>query len=249
MSVSEVGVQSFLHRMNRRAPLSDHARDTFLALPARRETYATYRDIVREGDATKGCCLVAEGFVSRYKTLPNGGRQINSFHFAGEMVDLQSALLLIADHGIRTHVPTAVLVYDSTDILALSEEYPEWGRALWFDTLVDAAVFREWMLNVGRRSAISRVAHLLLELAWRSQELGLSDGRTFIMPVTQVDLADATGLSAVHTNRSLQRLRADGLIRTYGRKVVIEERAQMVSLSNFHEMYLHPEGPRLPVAA
>lgn len=203
LSVSEIGVERFLRRIEDRAPLSDIARTAFFALRPRAEKYANYRDIVREGEPTRGCCLLAEGFVSRYKTLPSGGRQINSFHYGGEMVDLQSALLLVSDHGIRAHVATTVLVYETDDILKLTTDYPEWGRALWFDTLVDAAIFREWMLNVGRRPAVSRIAHLLLELAWRSHQAGVSDGRTFAMPVTQLDVADATGLSAVHTNRSI----------------------------------------------
>ncbi len=249
MSSPESGVELFLRRVERGGALSARARDAFLALKPRQEDHANYRDIVREGDPTRGCCLITQGFVSRYKTLPNGGRQINSFHFAGEMVDLQSALLMVADHGIRSHAPTITLVYDSSDVLSLAADEPEWGRALWFDTLVDAAVFREWMLNVGRRPALSRIAHLLLELAWRSHKIGLSDGRTFTMPVTQVDLADATGLSPVHTNRSLQRLRETGLIRTYGRTVVIEERGELMALANFDETYLHPEGPRKPFAA
>jgi CRP-like cAMP-binding protein len=130
VSVIDLGVERFLRRIENRAPLSDRARSAFVGLPSRRESYQTYRDIVREGEATRGCCLLAEGFVSRYKTLPTGGRQINSFHYAGEMVDLQSALLLVSDHGIRTHVATTVLVYASTDILELAVDYPEWGRAV-----------------------------------------------------------------------------------------------------------------------
>jgi CRP-like cAMP-binding protein len=182
--------------------------------------------------------------VSRYKTFPNGERQINSFHLPGDKVDLQSALLLVAAHAIRTHAPSTIVTFDCQDVIKLAEDYPEWGRAFWFDTMVDSAVFREWMLNVGRRTAVSRIAHLLLEFAWRLKFIGESDGTKFVLPVTQADLADAAGLSAVHTNRSLQRLREDKLIRTYGRTVIIEQPADLARLASFDPRYMHPEGPR-----
>lgn len=244
MSEYHGAIQLFLKRIEGRRPLSQEARDAFLALEARTDRFDTYRDIVSEGARTTRCCLIAEGCASRYKTLPNGGRQINSFHFPGDMVDLQSGLMVVADHGIRTHSPTTILWYECNDILRLAADFPEWSRALWFDTLVEAAIFREWTVNVGRRSAAERTAHLLLEIAWRLEEIGESDGRTFKMPVTQVDLSDAVGLSPVHTNRTLQKLRESGMIRTYGKTIVIENREAMVRQAAFDDRYLHPEGPR-----
>lgn len=226
--------------------MPETARRALFDLKQGRETYETYRDIVREGDVTERCCLIETGFASRYKTLPNGGRQINSFHFPGDLIDLQSALLTVADHGIRTHAPTTIVTFDCQDILKLAQEHAEWGRAFWFDTMIDSSIFREWMLNVGRRTAVSRIAHILLEIAWRMEAIGLSDGRKFIIPVTQADLADAAGLSAVHTNRSLQRLREDGLIRSYGKTVVIEQREELARVGSFDARYMHPEGPRQP---
>lgn len=244
MSETVTAIELYLRKVEGRYPLSAKARRALYDLPSNRQTYETYRDIVREGERTTRCCLMESGFVSRYKTLPDGGRQINSFHGPGEMVDLQSSLLLIADHGIRTHMPTTVLTFGCQDLLRLAEEWPEWGRAFWFDTMVDSSIFREWMLNVGRRSAVSRVAHLLLEFAWKFKAIGRSDGKKFALPVTQTDLADAAGLSAVHTNRSIQKLREDGLIRTYGKTVVIEDEEQLMRLASFNSRYLHPEGPR-----
>ena len=249
MSDTDPGVKLFLRKVEGRHPLSDEARQAFLSLPYKRHSVALYRDVVREGKRSFTCCLMSEGVVSRYKTLPNGGRQINSFHIPGDMIDLQSALMLVADHGIRTHTPTVVLDFDCFDILQLSSDYAEWGRALWFDTMVDSSIFREWMLNVGRRPAVSRVAHLLLEFAHRLHSIGESDGFKFTLPVTQIDLADAAGLSSVHTNRSLQRLREDGLIRTYGKTVVIEKRQELARLATFESTYLEPEGPRMPLLA
>lgn len=244
VSEANTAIELYLRRVEGRHPLPAAARQALYDLPRKRQTFDIYRDVVREGERTRRCCLVETGFVSRYKTLPTGGRQINSFHTAGDMVDLQSSLLLVADHSIRTHTPTTILTFDCQDVLRLAHEWPEWGRAFWFDTMVDSAIFREWMLNVGRRSAVSRVAHLMLELAWKFKAIGESDGKKFVLPVTQADLADAAGLSAVHTNRSMQKLREDGLIRTYGKTVVIEDEAALSRLASFNPLYLHPEGPR-----
>ena len=235
----------YLEKIERRAPLSPAARAAFLALPTRERSFGTYRDIVREGDRTTHSCFIKSGLVSRYKTLRNGSRAIVSFHIRGDMVDLQSSLLLIADHGIRTHVPTTIVEYQHEHLLRLAADYAEIGRAFWFDTLIDGSIFREWTLNVGRRTARERIAHLLLEMAYRMQLAGLSDGQTMVLPISQADLADAVGISPVHINRSLQSLRAEGLIRTYGNTVVIEKWDEMAEMSDFTPIYMHPEGPRM----
>lgn len=234
----------YMSKVERGMPLSSEAKAAFLTLKTKSFSFETYRDIVSEGQHTTRCCLLASGFVSRYKTLANGGRQINSFHLPGDMIDLPASLIRIADHGIRTHTASEVVTFDADDILELAERFPEWGRAFWFDTLVDSGIFREWTLNVGRRTASARIAHLMLELAWRMAAIGRSDGRTFVMPVTQIDLADAVGLSPVHTNRTLQALREAGMIRTYSRTVIIEDRERMVEEAEFDDRYLHPKGPR-----
>lgn len=233
----------YVRKLERGIPLSEEAKVAFMALKTKVFYHETYRDIVSEGEHTKRCCLLSSGFVSRYKTLANGGRQINSFHIPGDMIDLPASLIRVSDHGIRTHTASDVVTFDSDEILELAERYPEWGRAFWFDTLVDSAIFREWTLNIGRRTATARVAHLMLELAWRMAAIGMSDGRTFVLPVTQTDLADAVGLSPVHTNRTLQSLREAGMIRTFSRTVIIEDRERMVQESEFDDAYLHPQGP------
>ncbi len=235
-----------LAKLMSRAPLSKQAQQAFLGLSAQAEGFAIYRDIVREGEPTKRCCFVEQGLVSCYKSLRNGGRQIVSFHFAGDLIDLQSSLIKVSDHGIRTHAPTIVHTVACKDVLQVAADFPELARAFWFETLVDGAIFREWTLNVGRRNARERTAHLLLEFAYRLRAIGLSDGQEFVMPVTQTDFADAVGLSPVHVNRSLQSLRADALIRTFNKTVVIDDVDALVREANFKANYLHPEGPRNP---
>lgn len=244
MSVDASILLPYLAKIERRRSLSDRARKAFLALPLQMHSYDLYRDIMKEGDRPTRCCLIIDGVVSRYKVLKNGSRQINSFHFAADMVDLHASLLTVADSGIRTHTPTTLVTIDCENILDLAAEYPEWARAFWFDTLIDSSIFREWTVNIGRRTAAARVAHLLLEIAARLEQIGQSDGRSFFLPITQSDLADAVGLSAVHTNRSFQRLRQSGAIRTHGRNIVIEDYPALASEASFDPVYLHPEGPR-----
>jgi CRP-like cAMP-binding protein len=215
-----------------------------LAVPARRRDYGTHQDVVREGDEPGHCCFVESGMVSRHKTLRDGNRQIVSFHIAGDMVDLSSALVVVADHGIRTHSTTTIITVPHGDILRLAAEFPELGRAFWYDTLIDAAVFREWTVNVGRRSGLARTAHLLMEFAYRFRAAGMMDGNSFELPVSQADLSDALGISSVHLNRMLQSLRRDGYIRTVSKTVWIQRWDDLVEVAGFTSAYLHPEGPR-----
>jgi CRP-like cAMP-binding protein len=236
----------YLAKLERRSPLSEESREALLGLPSRLRPLEAYRDIIREGDRPAHCCLVVNGLVSRYKTLRNGSRQILSFHFAGDMVDLQGALVVIADHGVRAHIPSEIALIEHAEILELAARLPEVGRALWFDTLIDAAVFREWMVNVGRRTALQRTAHLLLELHYRMSEIGATDGDSFSLPVSQADLSDALGISPVHLNRTLQWLRAERLIRSISRTVIIEDPVRLTEIAGFQPNYLHPEGPRAP---
>lgn len=244
MTQPSPSISRYCAKLERRRALTDEARAAFLTLPTIAETYPTYSDVVREQDRPTRSCFIESGLVSRYRTLRNGNRQILSFHIPGDMVDLQSALVIVADHGIRTHAPTVVVSVAHSDLLNLAAAYPEIGRAFWFDTLVDAAIFREWTVNVGRRNARERTAHLLLELAERFRAVGLLQDDTFELPVVQFDLSDALGITSVHLNRTLQWLRKHRLIRTHSRAVTIENWSEMIRLSGFDKVYLHPEGPR-----
>jgi CRP-like cAMP-binding protein len=183
----------YLAKLESRKPFSPEARAAFEALPGHLRTYEANRDIVAEGERPHVSCFVDSGLVSRYKSLPDGGRQIVAIHIAGDMVDLQSALLIVADHAIRTHTRTNIVQFAHADLLRVAGEYPEIARAFWFDTLVDASIFREWTVNLGRRSARERTAHLLLELAWKLHAAGLMNGDSFELPISQIDLADALG--------------------------------------------------------
>jgi CRP-like cAMP-binding protein len=163
---------------------------------------------------------------------------------AGDLMDLPSALLLIADSTLRTHTPSVVIEVSEVDILRLAEDYPEIGRALWFDTLVDASIFREWSLNLGRRNGRQRVAHLLMEIGYRLEDAMLGSKSDFPLMITQTDMADAVGLTAVHVNRSIQWLRGQGYIATRKGHVVIPDWDNLADFCAFRLLYLHTEGLR-----
>ena len=163
-------------------------------------------------------------FACRYKLLPGGRRQIMSFHIPGDIPDLQSLHLEIMDHGLATVVASKVAFIPHDAVRSFLRAHPRIADVFWRDTLIDAAVFREWVVNVGRRDAYARLAHVMCEVYVRLRAIGLVNGQAFEMPITQAELGDATGLSTVHVNRTIQELRGNGLISTpKSGRVVIED--------------------------
>ena len=235
-------IAKFVAKLNRRQPLSHVENAALLALRVETHRYAAFHDILRDGGRPERCTMVEDGLISRHRILRDGARQILAFHMPGDMIDLQAMLMPVLDHALHAHTPTLTVSVAHDDLMALTARHPAIARALWFDTLADAAIAREWTVNVGRRSAQARTAHLLLEFATR---LDTPAGRgDFELPVTQAGMADALGLTHVHTNRMIQWLRARRYIRTVGRRVTIENWEEMRKLSGFDPGYLTPEGPR-----
>lgn len=227
-----------LDRWGRRVSLSEDDRSAILALPCTRRTFHRDAYLVREGEPAQNCHLLLSGFAYRQKLISQGSRQIISIHIAGEFVDLQNALLDIADHNVQSLTRSEVAVIPRAALVDLIATRPTIGRAVWLDTLVDASIFREWVVNVGRRDAKARIAHLLCELMLRLRSAG--DGETVCdFPLTQEQLADATGLTAVHTNRTLQVLRKDGLIKLSDSKLTVLDWDRLAEEGDFNERYLH----------
>jgi CRP-like cAMP-binding protein len=195
--------------------------------------------IVREGERPSQSCLIIEGYACRSKTTDSGKRQILSIHIPGEIPDLQSLHLHVMDHDLTTQSRSTVGFISHDAIRALTRERPLVADALWRETLIDAAVFREWIVNVGRRAAVSRMAHLLAEIGVRLEAIGLAEGRRYELPMTQIDLADALGLSSVHVNRVIQELRRDGLIEMHKHTVTLLDLPRLTKLADFDALYLH----------
>jgi CRP-like cAMP-binding protein len=249
MTQSLQGGSQDLSDSNHLSPLvrrwSKHARfspddcDAILALPYTVKNFGKDAYLVREGQQATDCALLLRGLAFRQKLLRDGSRQIISFHIPSEFVDLQNALLGVADHNVQSINRTEAALIPRVAILDLANARPHIRVAMWIDTLVDSSIFREWVVNVGRRDSRARIAHLLCELATRLGRLnGDADGM-FDFPLTQEQLADATGLTSVHTNRTLQSLRRDGLIQLNSGSLRILDWKGLREAGDFDELYLH----------
>jgi CRP-like cAMP-binding protein len=233
-----------IRRLDRRSPLGEADRAALRALPHQIRRLPASGHLVRDGDTTEFCTLLLSGFAHRYKITGEGGRQIISIHMAAEFVDLQNSFLQRSDHGVQTLTETEVALIPKAAFEELAFGRPAIGKALWIDTLIDASIFREWVVNVGRRDSRARVAHLLCEFSLRLEAAGLSRDHRYELPMTQEQLADAVGLTSVHVNRVLRQLGEEGLISRDRRSVVIEDWQRLRNAGDFNERYLHHDaGP------
>jgi CRP-like cAMP-binding protein len=219
--------------------LTDRDQEAVLALPHTVRALRAHEFIVREGDKPKHSCLLLSGFAIRHKLAGNGGRQIFSIHMKGDVVDLHNSLLKTADHNVQTLTRAEGAFIPVNAIKDISVSHPAVGRAMWYETLVDAAIFREWTLNVGRRDARTRMAHMLCEFALRLKVAGLGEQADYELPMTQDQLADALALTNVHVNRTLRSLVDEGLIGRSQRSVRISDFARLAQVGDFDSRYLH----------
>jgi len=196
-----------------------------------------HTDLASEGEKSSHVHLVLEGFACRYKFTAEGNRQIMAYLLPGDFCDLHVFVLKQMDHSIATISPCRVVDVPRERILALFER-PKLSLALWCAALVDAAVLREWLVNIGQRPAKKRLAHVLCELLLRLRVVGLAD-KSFELPLSQRDLADTIGTSSVHLNRVLQELRQQKLISWRGETLVIHDIDRLMTLSGFNPNYLH----------
>jgi CRP-like cAMP-binding protein len=241
--VTEVNRLDALARRWSKYPGFDYdAGQELLRLPHTVRPFVKDAYLVREGQKTVECTLLLKGYAFRHKVIRNGGRQIISIHIQTEFVDLQNSLIEIADHNVQCLTPCEVAVVPRAALMKLADRSPGVRTAMWIETLLDASIFREWVVNVGRRDSRTRIAHLLCELAWRLENIGLSEGGIVDFPLTQEQLADATGLTPVHTNRTLQSLRREKLIRLDARSLTVLDWDKLREAGDFDELYLHHNG-------
>jgi len=235
----EVGLHRLLARLERHAALEQPDRDALLSLRVDQRRYEPGSYFVREGAPAVRCTLLVNGFAFRQKLTEEGARQIVSIHIPGDFVDFEAAFLKVADHSIQALTVCEVAEIPSWQVLAMIEQHPRLGHALWVHALIDSSIFREWVLNVGRRPARQRIAHILCEMAKRLKLAGLGDETGFRFPMTQEQLADAAGLTPVHVNRCLKSLERDGLIRRERRNLKIPDWERLRDEAGFNELYLH----------
>jgi CRP-like cAMP-binding protein len=200
------------------------------------------QDVVREGERPRNCTLVLSGILSRYKHNGGGKRQILAMHTPGDLPDIHSLFLDVMDHNLGATADCEVMAIPHEGMRDLISSHPALAQLLWRDSLIDAAIFREWTLNVGARSAYKRIAHLLCELLTRLQAVGLAQGNSCDLALTQEDIGDATGLTNVHVSRTLGDLRKEGIVDMSRGTLAVQDWERLKQAGEFDPMYLHIHG-------
>jgi CRP-like cAMP-binding protein len=228
-----------LRKLSNFTTLSDAESHAVQACCGDVRVFAAHEDVISQGDRTGGVKLLLQGFACRYKTLEDGRRQIVAYFVPGDLCDLRVFILKRMDHSIGAVGTARVASIAPADVLRLTDSFPNLTRALWWSTLVEEAIAREWIVNVGQRNARERMAHLFCELLFRFRAVELNEGNSCTLPLTQVELAETLGLSPVHVNRTLQELRRDKLITLEGGTLSIENLDTLMDIALFNPDYLH----------
>jgi CRP-like cAMP-binding protein len=202
-------------------------------------TYDAGEDIITDGDHEEDCHLMLEGLACRYKILADGKRQIMAFLVPGDLCDAEIFVLKQMDHAIGALTPSRVALIHSDKMKSMLRSAGSLAEALWWGTLTDLGVLRERIIDHGARSAHVRLAHLLYEMLIRYRMFGDASDNSFEFPITQEELADATGMSPVHANRMLQKLRNAGLIHLERGRLTVADPPGLKKLAMFDAEYLH----------
>lgn len=214
----------------------DEELQAFLSLVKAKGCVKRGEDIIKAGSSSQHSTVLLEGVACRYKMIENGRRQIFTFQYPGDFCDFHRYVLPGLDDAVAALTDCSVGVIRHEDIRRITAQYPKLGLALWRDTMVEASIFRERLLNVGQRPALPRIANLLCEQMVRLEAIGINSG---IIPVTQIDLADAVSLSAVHMNRTVQDLRELGVLSSKSRTITVVQRDQLADIAKFDGRYLN----------
>lgn len=226
-------------RIERSVALEHADRDALINLPHEVRHYARGAPMVIEDQPPRVCAFLESGWAARQKHTDDGRREIVGIMIAGDFVDLQNIFLYRSDHEAKALTPTSALVFPLGALQDLVFERPAIGRALWIDALVAASVYREWLVNLGRRDAQARVAHFLCELFQRLKVADLANDARFELPLTQEQIGDITGLTSVHVNRVLKSLVLQGLIGREGKLIEIPDFGALAAAAGFDPAYLH----------
>lgn len=201
--------------------------------------YVARQDLIREGDEPGPVFVMIEGWACRYKILPSGTRQIMTFLMPGDACDLHIKLLAEMDHSIQAVTTSMVATVPRAEMQTMMHEHPNIARAMYTAQLVDEGIMRAWIVSMGRRSSTERVAHPICELYLRAPNIGLTEDGEFALPLSQLVLADALGMTAVHINRVLKELRLAGAMVLKRGSVTILDPVKLVQIAGFDENYLH----------
>jgi CRP-like cAMP-binding protein len=242
-------LQLFVKRLASRSILTEEEESAILGLKGQVKHASAHVDFVRQGEQVDHSCLVVEGLVGRFGQNRNGARQITCFHIPGDMADLPSVVCPKSGWGLAALTSTTILRIPHADLRRVAARHPGVAEAFWRDCVADGSIFSEWVVNVGRRDAAARLSHLFCEMALRCERAGQGDRHSFLLPATQADLGDATGLTSVHVNRTLKELRARSVVTARSGRVTIHDWDQLVSAGDFDEGFMLLDGPAPRIAA
>ena len=229
----------FVQKMSELVDLTASDVAVLTDVTARPRHYTARQDLIREGDRPGPMFVVLEGWVCRYKILPNGTRQIMAFLIPGDACDLHTRLFVEMDHGIQTITTATVATLNRGELQTMMQNHPNIAAAMYLAQLIDEGIMRAWIVSMGRRSSIERLAHLICELYLRARSTGLTADDHFALPLSQVVLADALGMTAIHVNRVLRELRLAGAMTMARGSVTIIDPAKLIHIAGFDENYLH----------
>jgi CRP-like cAMP-binding protein len=235
----ELVSEALIRRLRSVSALDDEDDRAVRSLPHTVRRYPANQPIVRDGDKPSECCLIMEGFCLRSKTTLHGHTQILSFHVPGDIPDLESLHLHIMDHDLVTLTECTLSFISHTALRDLTRRRYSVAETLWRETLIDAARFREWIVNVGQRPAISRLAHMVIEMRERLKVIGRCEGERVEMPFTQEQLGDAMGITPVHVNRVVKQLRDERVLEFSRGPVTVVDDRRLLQLADFDDVYLH----------
>ena len=235
---------ALIYKLESFEELTDADRKALRALVPRVRQVGAHQDLIQEGDVPDNVHLILDGYACRYKMLPNGQRQIMAFFVPGDFCDLNVFILDQMDHSIGTISPCKTVEIPRQAIEEITAHHPQVTRALMWCALVDGAVLREWLVNIGGRQADQRIAHLFCELLLRLEAVGRVTDNSYAFPFTQTDVADTMGLSDVQVSRTLRELRALGLIHLKHRVLTILDVERLKAYCGFNPNYLHLRNAR-----
>ena len=235
----ETALQLLARKLDLHHRLSAEDKQAVLDLPHKIRKLEAQSYLLREGDRPDRCAVILTGYAIRHKLTGDGSRQILAINIPGDAVDFQNLFLAESDHNVQMLTRGVVAEVPRHAIEELVLNYQEVGRAILITTLVEASIFREWAVNIGQRDSRTRIAHLLCEFAYRLSSEHLEHDGIYELPMTQEQLADATGLTAVHVNRVLQALQREGLIERDRRMVRFPSWQRIQDVGDFNPRYLH----------
>ncbi|WP_313326657.1 Crp/Fnr family transcriptional regulator [Sphingobium yanoikuyae] len=229
----------FIDKLSRFAALSENDIAALAAATSHPRKIAARHDLIREGDRPGPVFVVLDGWACRYKILPSGTRQILAFLMPGDSCDLHVGLLEQMDHSIQSIGPAVIATIDRPEIDRIMDCHPNVAKAMYLAQLIDEGTLRAWITSMGRRTSIERVAHLICELYLRARNIGLINGQHLTLPLSQILLADALGMTPVHLNRILKELKASGAMSLSRGSLIISCPEKLVKIAGFDENYLH----------